>query len=124
MTVVFAPPTSGANESKTPTKPETIATVLHPASGVGHHAPTNRAADASTKQHFSGLSIQSDQITVQLPVRTTSAAVAVTAPMRASCVSCHLLATLIRSATISAIKMTVGLVATDGTSGIIEASPA
>ena len=40
---------------------------MHPASGVGHHAPTNRAADASTKQHFSGLSIQSDQITVQLP---------------------------------------------------------
>lgn len=40
------------------------------------------------------------------------------------CVSCQLLAALIRSATISAIKMTVGLVATDGTSGIIEASPA
>ena len=33
-------------------------------------------------------------------------------------------AALIRSATISAIKMTVGLVATDGTSGMIEASPA
>jgi hypothetical protein len=51
-------------------------------SGVGHHAPTNRASDASTKQHFSGLSIQSDQITVQLPVKTTSAPVAVTASMR------------------------------------------
>jgi hypothetical protein len=36
----------------------------------------------------------------------------------------QLLAALIRSATISAIKMVVGLVATDGTSGIIEASPA
>ena len=37
--------------------------------------------------------------------------------------SYQLLAALIRSATISAIKMTVGLVATDGTSGMIEASP-
>jgi hypothetical protein len=32
-------------------------------------------------------------------------------------------AALMRSATISAIKMTVGLVATDGQSGMIEASP-
>jgi hypothetical protein len=31
---------------------------------------------------------------------------------------------LTRSATISAIKMTVGLVATEGVSGMIEASPA
>ena len=39
--------------------------------------------------------------------------------------ACPLLAraVLTRSATISAIKMTVGLVATDGTSGMIEASP-
>jgi hypothetical protein len=36
----------------------------------------------------------------------------------------QLLAALIRSATISAIKMTVGLIATDGVSGMIEASPA
>ena len=98
--------------------------MLHPASGVGHHVPTNRAADASTKQHFSGLSIQSDQITVQLPRQNDIGARGCYGPDEGECVSCHLLAALIRSATISAIKMTVGLVATDGTSGIIEASPA
>jgi hypothetical protein len=35
----------------------------------------------------------------------------------------QLLAALIRSATISAIKMVVGLIATEGVSGMIEASP-
>jgi hypothetical protein len=32
---------------------------------VGHHPPSNRATNVSTKQYFSGPSIQSDEITVQ-----------------------------------------------------------
>ena len=98
--------------------------MLNTPRGVGHHAPTGRAADACTKQHFSGLSIQSDQITVQLPRQNDIGGRGCYGPDEGECVSCHLLAALIRSATIWAIKMTVGLVATDGTSGIIEASQA